>query len=340
MKGNGSSMRTVLKCFLSKGASVYLVHENISTTTERYFLVKYRELEIPLRAFDLNFYSVFNSHMARSITHDKLNATKILSAWNIPTPATILYSEESDAEAFLAKYSTCVVKPSEGAHGEGITTDITNTTALQKAIIRAQTFDGQVLIQQQVAGFDHRLLFMNYEFIAAVKRSPAYIVGDGSHTVSEIVESSNAKISALWKDIRNGVATADAARGSISKTPLAEIIAARGEEFLTRIPGNGEKVQLLDKSNVSLGGQTKDITDQVNKELTDTLSNLLRKINLPLCGVDVLSEDISSPPSQNLSYVIELNAAPGLRLHELPTEGQPRNVCAMMAESLIAYYRS
>lgn len=342
MKGNGSSMRTVLKHFINKGAEVYVVHENIGTNTERYFLVKYENLEIPLRAFNLNFYSVYNSHLARSITADKLNSAAMLQAWNIPQPDTLAYTDLAAAEAFLNEHSVCVVKPRNGAHGDGITTGVTDKEALERAIAAAQAIDttGQVLLQQQVSGHDHRLLFIDYKFVAAVKRLPASIVGDGTQTIRQIVESSNARISALWQDIRSGVADADATRGSISKTPIAEIVAARGEAFLDKIPGNGETVQLLDKANVSLGGQTQDVTDQVHSELTAQLSTFLKKIELPLCGVDVLSTDISSSPDQNLSFVIELNAAPGLRLHELPTEGQSRPVCAMVADSLIQYYRN
>lgn len=340
MKGNGSSMRTVLSYFIHKGATVYLLHEDMAEVTERYFLVQYENLEIPLRAFNLNFYSIYNSHLARSITSNKLNSGSILKALKLPTPDTLLLSTIEKAETFLKNHSECVVKPVRGAHGDGITTGITDYDKLQRAIQQAQCIDQQVLIQQQVSGYDHRLLFIDYEFIAAVKRVPASITGDGAQTIRQIVEVLNAKISILWRAIRNGVEQADQTRGSISKIPIEEIIAARGEDFLDQVPPAGKRVQVLDKANVSLGGQTQDVTDAVNDELTLQIANLLRKIGLPLCGVDVLSTDISSPLSENKSYIIELNAAPGLRLHELPTEGQPRQVCALIAESLIKYYQN
>lgn len=340
MLGNGSSMRTVLKYFIDKGATVYLLHETLIKPIERYFLVEYEELRIPLRAYNLNFYSLYNSLLAQTITTDKLNSYAMLKAWGILTPETLLYGDHDQAAAFVEQHAGCVVKPRSGAHGDGITVNLHNTEQLQPAIQLAQVIHPEVLLQQQVAGDDYRLLFIDYKFVAAVKRLPASITGDGTQSIRQLVETSNTSISGLWANIRQGAAHADARRGSISKTPIAEIVAARGEAFLERVPATGKTVQLLDKANVSLGGQTIDITEQVNGELIEKLSALLRSIALPFCGIDVLSTNITGAPDQNESYVIELNAAPGLRLHELPTEGQPRPVCAMMAESLISYYRN
>lgn len=340
MKGNGSSMRNVLKYFIDQGATVYLLHEEVHELTERLFIVKYQELTIPLRAYKLNFYSVHNSAFAQLITSNKLKSQSVLDAWEIPGPSTLVYTNLETAKTFIDQHGACVVKPIKGAHGDGITIGIKDTDSLQAAIQAAQAIYPEVLIQQQVAGDDHRLLFIDYRFVAAVKRIPAYAIGDGLNTVQQLVDNSNAKIKALWRDVRNGVDDADTSRGSTSPTPIDEIIAAKGKAILDQVPANGEKVQLLDKANVSLGGQTQDITDQVNTELTDKISELLRNISLPFCGVDVLSTDIGSSLDQHRSYVIELNAAPGLRLHELPTYGEPRQVCAMMAESLIAYYRA
>jgi cyanophycin synthetase len=340
MKGNGSSMRTVLKSFIDKGATIYLLHEDTDKIIERFFLVRYEELTIPLRAYNLNFYSTHNSALSLNITNDKLRSKAFLEAWNIPTPDTLFYTDNNNAENFLNKYSSCVVKPRIGSHGDGITVGVKDKEDLYKAIKQAQTIHPKVLLQQQITGDDHRLLFIDYKFVAAVKRSPAYIIGDGVNTIREIVEQSNAQKSIIWENIRNGVTSADDTRGSISKTPIDEIIAARGENILNQVPALGVKVQLLDKANVSLGGQTEDITDLVNHELTYKLSKMLKNIDLPLCGVDVLSTNISSSLDENNSYVIELNAAPGLRLHELPTEGKPRHVCEMVADSLIQHFRN
>lgn len=338
MKGNGSSTRGVLKCLLDKGADVYLLQEGPGSPPERFFLVKYDNLQIPLRTYKLNFYSVLNSHLAVKITSNKQTSASVLQAYGVPTPQTLLYEDSAQAESFLAQHSTCVVKPRQGSHGEGITMGVKDVAGLHAAVTTAQEISSEVLIQPQVTGEDFRLLFINYKFVAAVKRLPAFTTGDGKNTVRQLVESSNQKISELWKDILAGKQDADSTRGSISKTPLEEIVASHGEEFLNSVPAVGEQVTLVDKANVSLGGQTVDVTDSVNHELARQLTNMLETLGLPLCGVDVLSSDIGNDPDKGKSMVIELNASPGLRLHELPSQGTPRPVYKMVADALVDYY--
>lgn len=340
MKGNGSSTRGVLNYFLKLGATVELAYENDQEGIERYYIVTYDGLRIPLRASKLNFYSGLNSLLAQTITTDKAKTSAILNACKLPTPFTVKYESSLDTNSLISKYSSLVVKPLEGAHGEGITVGVKTHEQLRAAVHSAQKIDQEVLVQQFVSGDDHRVLFVNYAFAAAVRRTPAAIVGDGTHTIRQLVENRNADKAKLWQDIRSGALDADTTRGSISKTPIEEIVAARGEAFLETVPKRGAEVRILDKANVSLGGQTEDVTDLVNTKLIDAISNLLRDINLPICGVDIMSTDISSDPEDGKSYIIELNAAPGLRLHELPMLGEPKKVCALVAESIIQYYRS
>lgn len=334
-------MRHVLKYFINKGAIVYLAHQYTGKTISRLFIVEYENIKIPLRAYKLNFYSIYNSAMAQSITSNKLRSHALLQAWDVPVPFTVPYNDSFNQDNFFEKYDMAVVKPAAiAAHGEGITLGVKDRNTLTQAVAVARDINKNVLIQQQVKGDDHRLLFIDYKFVAAVKRLPASVTGDGIHSVQDLVSQWNDNISHLWQQIRSGDTDADSVRGSTSKIPIDEVISARGKEFLSHIPERAEIVRVLDKSNVSLGGQTYDITDQVNHELVAKIGQMLKTIGLPLCGVDVLSEDISSSPDENRSFVIELNAAPGLRLHELPYEGQPRHVCAMIAESLIKYYKN
>lgn len=340
MNGNGSSLRLVLNCFLEKGANVFLLHEEGRRPCDRYFLVQYDGLDIPLRAFDLDFYSILNSRLAQTITINKQKTYVAAKAFSLPVPETIFYDSEEEAQEFLKKFGEIVVKPHNGAHGKGISLNVSNKTALNEAVSLAQQISSKVLLQQQVTGGDYRLLFVDYQFVAAVLRRPAMICGDGKHTIRELVEASNKKKSAMWRAVREGQTGANDMPGSISKTPLEEIIQARGEDFLLYTPSRGEDVQLLDKANVSLGGQTEDVTDSVSGELTSTISKLLRTFDLPLCGVDVISSDIKSASADGKSWVIELNAAPGLRLHESPMVGTPRHVCEQVVEALIRKHRA
>ncbi len=340
MMGNGASMRTILKCFIRKGADIYIVYDKKETVWERYFLVKYDGLTIPLRARNLCFSSSLNSFLAQSITTNKSKSQMFAEAYGLPVPHLQPYDSWQEAVNFLKQRGALVVKPSDRAHGVGITVNVRDEVALQRAVDHASTISSQILLQDYVRGDDYRLLFIDCTFVAAVRRTPASIVGDGKQTVRELVETSNEEKHAIWHAIREQNTGGDNALGSTSKTPLEEIVQARGEKFLENVPNAGERVRLIDKANVSLGGQTEDVTDTVNKEFTEKISELLRGIDLPICGVDVMSTDIGSPVKAARSYIIEFNAAPGLRLHEAPTVGQPRPVGEMVAELLIKKYRS
>lgn len=338
MKGNGSSMRLVLKYFIDKGAQIDLIYENLGEQIERYFIIRYKGLNIPVRSAKLNFYSTFNSLLAQTITTDKLKTSYILDAYGLNHPQTLCVTNNKASEKFLTENTTLVVKPLDGSHGDGITTGVNDVDKLNSAISEAQKFHPKTILQKQIQGDDYRLLFIRGKFTAAVKRVPATVIGDGNRTIRQIIEDRNQGLDKLLEDIRAGRVKDQESRGSISKTPIDEVIAFNGEAFIERVPADGETVQLLQKANVSLGGQTYDVTDEVNRQLIEDLEEFLVNIELPLCGVDVLSEDISSPPSANKSFIIELNAAPGLRLHELPAFGQSRTVCAEVAEALIDHY--
>lgn len=338
LKGLGSSLRMVLKLFIDKGATIWLIHEQ-TEPNERYFIVDHEGLRIPLRSAKLNFYSTFNSLFAQTATVDKLKTFALLSAYDLPTPATEAYIDVDQAEQFMKAHGSIVVKPLDGAHGDGITTNVSSSDELQKAIQNAKTINEHVLLQQQVSGRDFRLLFIDYEFIAAVERVPASVLGDGQSTVQALLEARNEEMDKLWKNIRSGSVEDSEVNGSVSKTPIEEVLELHGQDFLSRVPGSGETVQVLDKANVSLGGQTRDVTEEVSPELTSSITQLLKEIDLPLCGVDVMSTDISAPVHKNISFIIELNAAPGLRLHQHPTYGPARPVCEAIVESLIKRYK-
>lgn len=341
MLGNGSSMRGVLRCFAEKGAKIFVLYDQKNANhRERYFLVKYEELTIPLRAYRLNFTSSLNSLLAQTITTDKGKTWIVAKAYNLPVPETEKFVSYDFANSFLRRFHSVVVKPAKGSHGNGITVGIEDKGVLKQAVSEAQRLCPDVLIQQHIKGEDYRLLFVDYTFVAAVRRSPAEIVGDGTHTIHELVSSSNEERRKQWYAVRDGSLDGDKIVGSMSMTPLVEIERARGKAFLGTVPALGETVKLLDKANVSLGGQTEDVTDIVNTDLCKRIEKLLRSIDLPLCGVDIMSTDIASSPSEGKSFLIELNAAPGLRLHESPTIGTQRPVCGLVADALIRKYRA
>lgn len=337
MKGNGSSARHLLKYFIEKGAQVMLIDECIQENyVNRLFIIELDGLRIPVKSHKLNLYSALNSALSLDITNNKLRSFELLKQFNINTPYTCHYLPSMLLEEILKIAPALVVKPRVGSHGEGISVGVNNLKDLQKAINSALEVDDEVLIQQKVAGQDYRLLFIDYKFVAAVRRDPAKVTGDGKKNVEQLINDYNENISRVWENIRRGNETDDSIRGSVSKIPIQEVRDARDGDFLDYVPSVDEAVSVLDKANVSLGGQTEDVTDEVDTRLIKRLAVLLRHIDLPICGVDVISEDIGN---MDKSYVIELNGAPGLRLHEFPTIGKARPVLRLYAETLIKFYQ-
>ena len=341
LKSNSTDIRDVLKCFFDRGAKVFLLYESPQSdgTIERFFLVRYENILIPLRGYKLSFYCVLNSALAHVITSDKVKTQALLEAWGAPVPETIYYTSLDEARSFIKRHGSIVVKPHRGSRGDGITVGVSNDIELDRALSAAKAVYSKVLLQQHVRGDDYRLVFINHEFVAAAKRAPASVTGDGTKSVQELIDAHNAIVDDYMEGMRNG-SQEPSSLGHTKKIPINEVIATRGSEILGRVPGRGETVRLLDKANVSLGGLTKDVTDSVNRELIDDIAGLLRNLGLAFCGVDVLSTDIASSPGEGRTYIIEINAAPGLRMHEMPAEGEPRHLSAMVTDALVDYYRA
>ena len=188
----GSSMRGVLREYNKMGASIYLAHYD-SDKGEAYFDVEMEGVCIPLLAKNLNFYSTFNSLLAQKFTSNKWLTYQICKKSSVPVPYTAMYDKETDLKSLLSKYGTLVVKPLNGSHGDGITTDVETYEQLRKSIDLAHGYSDSVLIQQMVDGDDYRLLFLDYKLVSVVKRKPPFIIGDGKSTVSQLIGVINAK---------------------------------------------------------------------------------------------------------------------------------------------------
>jgi cyanophycin synthetase len=190
---------------------------------------------------------------------------------------------------------------------------------------------------------NYRVLVVGGKMIAASERVPCGVTGDGVHTISELVEIEN----------KNPL------RGEGHEKPLTQIkitpimIAAMQKEGweLTDVPPAGKEVSLCGGMNLSTGGTARDVTDEVHRSVKNLCERAARLINLDICGVDLVLKDISAPMPKEKAGIIELNAAPGLRMHAFPTEGKPRDVGGAIIEMLypngqngripiIAYHRN
>jgi D-alanine-D-alanine ligase-like ATP-grasp enzyme len=240
---------------------------------------------------------------------------------NVPDYHAILSNAEVPKEAFamLTRHKELVVKPAQTNHGDGITIGIQHDDRLREAVDYARRYcklEDDIIIQQQVYGKEYRFLVVNGKTIAVAHRRPPRVVGDGVATIKELIEQIN--LDPRRKDGHSSVLT---------KISLEDVLHYGGKEFLARIPGVGEVVEVLATSNLSRGGEAVDCTDAASRELKDMAARAAESCFLGVSGVDIMTNDITSSDVSQ-SYVIEVNLTPGIRMHQYPSEGTPRDVAA------------
>ncbi len=219
-----------------------------------------------------------------------------------------------------------VLKPLDGNHGKGATIGVTTWKEALAGLKVAQAYSEKVIVEQFIRGFDYRLLVINGKLIAAAKRTPACVVGDGKHTIRQLIDTVNL-------DPRRGVGHAkELTRISVDRNTRA-ILKQRGLTVEAVLPA-GEVLYLKSTANISTGGTATDVTDIVhpyNQLLAERVAGI---VGLDICGIDVMTTDIASPLPETRGAVLEVNAAPGFRMHLAPTEGLPRNVAAPVVDLL------
>ena len=219
-----------------------------------------------------------------------------------------------------------VTKPLNGNHGKGVTANITNWDQAVAGFEIAKQFGNRVIVEKYITGFDFRLLVINKKLVAATKRVPAHVVGDGKTTIAQLIEQVND----------------NPKRGNSHEKVLTKIKITRDTEdvleklgySLDTVPAENEVVYLKSTANISTGGSAIDVTDEVHPANVALAETIARVIGLDICGIDIMAETLSLPIKQNGGAILEVNAAPGFRMHLAPTEGQPRNVAAPVIDML------
>ena len=244
---------------------------------------------------------------------------RILNDFMIPVPeGDITYSLEG--AIFLANSIgfPVVIKPLDGNQGKGVTVNINNEQEVKAAFIEARKFSNSILVEEYIDGNDYRLLVVGDKVSAAAERRLPFVIGDGIHTVSELVERENAS----------------ELRGTDHEKPLTKIklddlakkvLLSQGVDE-NYIPKANEEVILRYSSNISTGGTARDCTDEVHPYNAELAVKAAKALGLDIAGVDMCCEDISKPLCEQNGAIIEVNAAPGLRMHIYPSVGKPRNV--------------
>jgi cyanophycin synthetase len=270
------------------------------------------------------------SAIAESIAQDKELTKSLLRAVGIPVPEG--RPVESADEAWAAAQEIglpVVVKPRKGNQGRGVSVRLTTREAVISAFEIAVAQDGDAMVERQIEGSDFRLLVIGGRLIAAARRECPTVVGDGVHTIAELVEIEN-------QNPRRGEDHAT----SLSKLRLdaigREMLAEQGLAVDT-IAGKGEVVVLRRNANLSTGGSAVDVTDEVHPLVAERAIDAAAMVGLDVAGIDVVASCIDQPLDVTRGAIVEVNAAPGLRMHIEPSHGSPRPVGEAMINSIFPH---
>ena len=259
------------------------------------------------------------SAIGESIAQDKELTKLLLRSVGVPVPAGGPVKDAEEAWELAQEIGVPVVcKPQCGNQGRGVAVNLTTREQVLAAYQAARAEGRSVLVERFAQGVDHRLLVVGERLVAAARRDPPRVTGDGKSTVAELVAAVNA-------DPRRG----DDHSTSLSKMLLDDIGLAvlAGQGYTAdSIPAAGTQVLLRQNGNLSTGGSATDVTDRVHPENAARAVDAARVIGLDIAGVDVICRDISRPLEEQGGIVVEVNAAPGLRMHLDPSIGKPRPV--------------
>lgn len=267
------------------------------------------------------------SNIAVEIACDKEETKDLLESYEIPVPkGRVVRTEEGLKDALEVVGFPCVIKPIGGNHGRGATIGIKSLEEAIPALHKAKEVSRSVVVERFITGFDHRLLVIDHQFVAAAKRTPACVTGDGQRTIAELVAEVNT----------------DPRRGYGHEKVLTQIdiddhtlkILAKRDMTPESVPAKDEVIYLKATANLSTGGTAEDITEIVHPFNVFLAERISRIIDLDICGIDIMAPDLTSPITENGGAVLEVNAAPGFRMHLEPTSGIGRNVAEPVVDML------
>ena len=267
------------------------------------------------------------SHIAVELASDKEETNKILAALGLPVPRQELVQSEAGAVRAARRIGFPVVtKPYNGNHGRGISIRLTTDEEVVEGFKKAQEISRSVIVETFLEGDDHRLLVVNGELVAATRRTPGHVVGDGRHTIAQLVDLVNL-------DPRRGIGH-EKVLTRLQLDAQAEMMMARAGYTADSIPPEGQVVYLRSTANLSTGGTATDVTDIIHPDNREMAVTAIRAIGLDVGGVDFLSTNIAASYRKIGGGICEVNAAPGFRMHVAPSEGTPRDVAGPVIDML------
>jgi cyanophycin synthetase len=267
------------------------------------------------------------SAIAIEIAQDKDDTKRVLEAIGLPVPHGDV-AESADEAVELAQEIgfPVILKPLDLSHGRGISARLTDESAVRDAWTRASQYSERLIVEQFAEGRDHRVLVIGGKLVAVAERVPAHVKGDGVHSIRELIDAAN-------QDPRRGIGHTKVLTRLECDDATVEYLARSGRT-LDSVPNAGERVFLTATANLSTGGTSIDRTDEIHPSNVTACEMAAGVVGLDIAGIDVITPDISVPFRENGAAIIEVNAAPGVRMHTHPTEGEPRNVGAPIIDML------
>jgi cyanophycin synthetase len=263
------------------------------------------------------------SAIAEGISRDKSLTKSLLASCGVPVPEGRLVENRADAwDAAVDIGLPVVIKPEDGNHGRGVFTNLVSREEIEAAYDVAVEEGSGVIVERFVLGNEHRLLVVGGKLVAAARGEPAGIVGDGVHTVVELIELQ------INSDPRRG-SDEDCPLNPVRLDSAARLEVARQGLSAEAIPAQGLEVLIQRSGNVAF-----DVTDQVHPQVAAMVALAARIVGLDIAGVDLVAQDISRPLAEQRGAIVEVNAGPGLLMHLKPAEGEPRPVGRAVADHL------
>ena len=258
---------------------------------------------------------------------DKEDTKFLLDRAGVPVPQGSIITTETELINELGNTGyPCVIKPVDGNHGKGATINVRTKKDALVAFKVAQKHSERVIIERYIKGFDFRLLVINQRLVAAAKRTPAHVTGNGNSTIRQLIDKVNA-------DPRRGYGHENMLTEITVDKMTLRILRAKGLT-LNSVLSNRKRLYLKTTANLSTGGTSTDVTDSVHPYNIFMAERISRIIGLDICGIDVMAPDLNRPINENGGAVLEVNAAPGFRMHLDPTVGLPRNVAEPVMDML------
>jgi cyanophycin synthetase len=271
--------------------------------------------------------SDYTSAIAVEIAQDKDDTRRVLESIGLPVPeGGAAMTLDSAVEIAREINFPVILKPLDSSQGRGISSRLDSEEALALAWPIAREYSSRLVVERYVEGRDYRVLVVDGRVAAVAQRIPAHVVGDGRSSIQELIDVANA-------DPRRGVGHARTLTRLPDDIRTVDFLATRGLSLYS-VPAAGEVVMLRATANLSTGGTSIDRTDEIHPDNVTACEMAAGVVGLDIAGIDVISADISVPFRENGATIIEVNAAPGLRMHTHPTRGEPRNVAGPIIDML------